>query len=546
MDMQSILNAKPNSSLSEKEIEFLVENNYQVTIESPERIKRDLHAMSKLDTSELNLNDPIIEETIRKNKNDKYLAAFYVKVLDDDPSNAHTLPELENSFTMVKTLMNLFNGITAGNSYLQLAEQGSMVDVFRRAMLHVEAAYMVSNPTTRKQIIEYLEYSGMLLDEIPHQILTSYTFIEHHLDKESDDVKQAVFNSLSENYYSHETEQDFLFAADTTWPTVEEYLASQLLHHTGDEIFRLAAVRIYVSKLLHSLGIEDKRVFINTYSISPETQGAYFKDRIELHCYSSRTLEKMIHTGAHEAHHADQDKNVTQLLLSKDNDIDLYSKEDFIREVDGTYYSRNYRKVASEYDADFKAKIDLFKLKDLQLSPFDRLRRVILVKLFKEQDELKDIRHNMIYEEVSTRLDANNQPHHLEDIFDVAIHSEYQEHMANGTYDQFITNIRNKFPIIEFEYAISEEGLHRRSIEELVDQITLDEDNSEVYKYLIISYINPKKNKNADGNREILEALYLDESLPLDIRKYIRETLDDKAMDKYYARVKERGALYEV
>lgn len=546
MDIQSILNGRTNTALSTKEIEFLVENEYQVTPQSPERIKKDLHALSKLDTSNLDLNDPILQETIRKTKDYKSLLSFYVKVLDDDPSNARTLYELADSYNVVETLMNLFAHISVGETYLQLAEQGSLGDVFRRGMLHIEAAYMVTSPKNRKKIIELMDDSGMLLDEIPHQILTSYSFIDHYLKNESESTKHAVFNALSDTCYSREAETDLLFAADSQYDTIEEYLAGQLLHASGDKIYRLAAVRIYVSKLLHSLGVEDQRVFINTYSVSPETQGACFKDRIELHCYSSRNLEKMIHTGAHEAHHADQSNNVKNLLLTKDNDIDIYSKEDFIREVDGTYYGRNYRMVASEYDADLKAKIDLFKLKDLQLNPFERLRKVIVAKLFRERDELKGIKHNMQYEAISTRLDANNKPHPLEDIFDAAIHQEYQEHIQNGTYRDFIRNIRIKFPIIEYEYAISENDLHRRSVEELVAQITLDSDNSEVYKYLLISYINPKKNKSAQLNRDTLEQLYLDESLPLDVRKYIRECLDNEAMDKYYARVNEGGVKHEI
>ena len=171
MDIQSILNGKPNAALSQKEIEFLVENNYQVTKDSPIRIKKDLHAISKLDTTLLDVTDATIQEAIRKTKDYKSLLAFYVKLLDDDPSNAHELYELQDSYMIVETITNLFNYLSNGHTYLQLAEQGSLGDIFRRAMLHIESAYMVTSPKNRQKIIENCE-----LMKIPVEIFDSNIF----------------------------------------------------------------------------------------------------------------------------------------------------------------------------------------------------------------------------------------------------------------------------------------------------------------------------------------------------------------------------------
>ena len=542
MDLESILSKKNTVSLSDKELEFLVEHNYKVTDASPDRIKSDLHALSKLDTSELDLTDQLIINTIKKTKDKKILAAFYVKCLDDDPSNARTIDVLRTNYSVIITLMDLFNDITAGGSYAELAAKGGTGDVFRRAIAHIEAAYTRLTPVDRQSIVKFLKSSGMLFDELPNAILTSDTYIAYHLRKKDDSLHKITFDALNCLQYDKELEQDFLVAVESTGTTIEEYLASQLLHSTDDDILQISAVKLYVLKLLDQFGVQDVRVNVNTYGYSADTQGSCFQDRIDLHCYSNRSLEKMIHTGAHEAHHADQNKNVKYVLLTKDNDIDIYSKEDFIRDIDPSYYPRNYRKVASEYDADLKAKIDLFKLKDLQVTPFERLRKVITVKLFREKDYLKDIKSHMQYEMVSTRLDENNVEHPLETIFEATLKKAHSESLENGTFHKLMTKIRTNYPIIEFEYSITESDVHRRSVRELVDKMIEDKNNVDVYRYLLISYLNPKKNMNALFNRHELEELQQDSSLPVGIRVYIKECLENEAMDKYYTRAYERTA----
>jgi hypothetical protein len=148
----------------------------------------------------------------------------------------------------------------------------------------------------------------------------------------------------------------------------------------------------------------------------------------------------------------------------------------------------------------------------------------------------------MQYELVSTRLDENNVEHPLETIFEATLKKAHAESIQNGTFPQLITKIRANYPIIEFEYSIKEDGVHRRSVRELVDKMIDDKNNTDVYRYLLISYLNPKKNMNAVFNRHALENLYQDSSIPVGIRAYIKDCLDNEAMDKYYARVNERTA----
>lgn len=401
--------------------------------------------------------------------------------------------------------------------------------LYKSLMCELQVLYNSSRIIDRTKIAERLVHSSIEIDYIPYMIIYSQAFIDEYFSQGSPGMKKIMFDCLNSMYYNHNHEYDFLRIVKSNQCTIEDYIKEQLHNGKDDKFFHIIAVHLYTAKRLDQKGIEDYRICINNYNPDKQniTHGSYHKNVIYIYCTPGRTLHKMVHASEHEIEHADQEKNRHYLFIENDPDIDIYTKDKFLKQYEDDYYDRNYSCISYEYDADFKARMTIHNLETKQ-SLFHQLRRFILKAAKKEVDVITQIKKDIPYAQTAVREYPEGTFVSLDEAFEIVLKKEYQKSIEEKKFPSFRATLANNYQIILYEYVVTENDIHRKTIPELIDCLyrAKTDFTEEIYKYLIASATDPRKHKNYKDNLKELEALAIDEELPQKIKKLVKECLD--------------------
>ena len=400
--------------------------------------------------------------------------------------------------------------------------------LYKSLMYELQVLYNTSRISDRSKIAERLVHSTIGIDFIPYMIIYSKTFIDEYFYDQSIGMRNIIFDCLNSMTFNIHNEYSFLRIVKSHQLTIEDYVKEQLHSKKDDKFFHIVATHLYTAKRLEQLGVQDYRICINFYNPDGKsiTHGSYHKDVISIYSTPDRTLHKMIYASEHEVNHADQAKNIHYLFIDKDPDIDIYTKDKFIKQYSDDYYQKNYSSISYEYDADFKARITLYNL-EAKNNLFTKLKDLILRAAQKETDILSQIRQDIPYIQTTLREDLNGEVVHLDDIFESVLKKEHAKSLEEGKFPSFKAILSNSYQIILYEYVITETEVRRKTIQELVDAAYRAKDTFtyDMYQFLIASATNPRKNKDYIKNLSELENIANDSEMPQRIKRIAKEAL---------------------
>ena len=262
---------------------------------------------------------------------------------------------------------------------------------------------------------------------------------------------------------------------------------------TDMSLIELLAVQLYAAKELNKNGI-DKRVDVFAFDFKMSSLGTCSDKMVNLMINGEAdTILDMVNVLHHEIEHAIQEKNIRTCNISQDADIDVYSKDEILRDLLGKdYYDDNHNRISFEFDAEFKSHIKSAKLFELVDIIYEKDKDFLIMEenAIKTVEFSKDITSESEYFQNLER-DANCRC--LNELFE-----EKMRELYNKDRKKFSTYIQ-KYPIIGYEYNF-ECGFRRKSIKELVDSIekTADKKEKGIYFQLLKSRLNNNKEKYSD------------------------------------------------
>jgi len=238
----------------------------------------------------------------------------------------------------------------------------------------------------------------------------------------------------------------------------------------------------------------------------------------------------------HETNHAIQDHNIKTCNIAEDPDIDLYAMDKLIRHMyifryqNDSYYRSNIACFSPEFDAEFKAQIEYFKLMNLA-NPTEYLKQIVNTKADVESKVLDQLNFEKTFRHDMTRIIGDNVKRvDLESLFQTFISTMMEK---PELAEEVMKSVDKDYPILKYKYQFFEKGVHKMSPRELVDEMEMAKSQLDLDAYggIIRSSINPLKDKNAEQNISVYKSLL--NYVPENVKEILSDILQSPSMDKY-------------
>lgn len=544
MNFEKIITCYKNTALTDEEVEVLKANNYRFDEMTPARIKYNVDMilyMLKVDPGRVDVFD---SGTLNALKNaDEFFLYRILKLLDDNyiPYDhihhaalyniAKNYREPDYTFISLAICRNIKNCNLRTTKFEKIKKLNELAWNWENVHHY---------PEERELVIRALISNKIPASVLPNLILTDPDVIKAYTSKLGAYKQENIMNILTSTQYTEENEIEFCAAYGCE--SVEEYIDKKMFRYTAKEpedIEQLAAIKIYTQKLLFKHKIPNSSVYLNAYPDDLETFGYVRDNDIYLSTYPTRSYDEMVLVTAHETFHAIQKYLAKTLRIDLDPDVDTYTKDDFLRDYYSSteemdYYQENYSNITSEYDAEYRARIESYNIEnpvdtDTQ---FEELRTNIEERLEEEKEILRGLSRETAYSYTRTRLNEYGDRVHLDDLVEEKL-IETREQCQS--FEEFIKGVNEIYPMLAYEFYLSEDDIHKKSPQELLNDLleAKDERTRKVYEGLISSSMTPQKSKNHMDNVIFFQGVINDPNIPEDIKEAIALKLEESAEDKY-------------
>ena len=550
MTVDEIVNNDTIALLTREEEKVLALKNYIFNKSTPTRIKKSVYLMWNSyihDNDSIDFNDKDIKEGLEETKKYDLIYCFYSLAGHKNDDKLQDFPHYQDAkkyfgttcgkaLFSIKKIKEAINGKPITH-YLD-GDDLLMNFNFRYNMFTLDCSYSYSCHEERELIVKSLIDNIFPTRLIPHEILKSREYIDAKLKNEDENTRNWLYIILNSDY-SEENERHFLDAIGFKNKSIEECLKARLNTYkatTLDFIYDIAIIRLYGQKLLMDNKLFARKIFMNKYSVSDfnDTLGDYEAnfDNINLYVSKFPNIEKLFETVIHEIRHVIQFDYIRHADIDKDSDVDIYSKDAYLRDVLGRdYYTDNYENISYELDAEFNAYFAKYSMKKKSHVKLLKLPiNAFYNKVIREVSIIE--RDNLKFEKYGMRK-YNGNLYFLSDLFDQVIISQYEK---SEDVNQFINTINSKYPIFMYEYSITKDDIHKKSILELVNGLINAENEKEekIYECLIRSSIDKLKYYNHDINRAEIESIISHHKIPVDIKNRLRKIIHENQNSNIY------------
>jgi len=550
LTVEQILANRTSSSLSDEELDVLLRSGYTIDNTAPRRIRSNPELIEytlRRNPNAINPHDPALIEALQGNP---YATKFAIIARLKDAGKEYSHLPTATEFDKAYNNSGPFGGNQLYNALVLLDRLNTQSMNPKERISALESFYIacgnVREEQSQKYLLEELKQSNIGARELPDEFLALPGVAASRLKFWESNKAAAIEQIFQTQGFNPEAEAAFL--RTTNCSSIEEYVAANVANpgRKDSDIVQLAAIRLYTYKKLHEQGIDDIDVVLNSYDIlDPKTTGRFEhqdnrRPSIEVNVRSHLPCNQILKIMLHEAEHAIQDHNITNANIDKDADIDTYAKDHFLSSHDPQYYEDNYRNISFEYDAEFRAELENRRLKEKgapapeNKNLFEMLRSRILSIASRERSSLSQIQSNVArrYSLVRKRKDENGSLDTLDNLFEKKLNEE----LANGNYEEIMKELNERYPILTYQYNITPQGATKKTPQELIEGLDGAKDEKEIaiYTGLIRSSMNIQKDSNAEKNMERYQGLLDSPSLPLDVRRTIKDSLAAaKSQDKY-------------
>lgn len=516
--LKQILEAPSTTPLSFEEERFLYNSDYVFDETTPARIRDNVRLMfhsyetkpSSINIHEVDFSSLDVQEYLSVYNTEKH---FLYRMFEISGVFNDSFPNANVHRETCKLERGPYIASLVGE--MQEAKNYVIFDNF---------TYDVMSKEEKELLLDCALYYKCPIGRLPDAWLQDRKVLEIFRQGGLLEVDDSVIEVLCSKQYSEDLEKRFAQAYGVE--DIEGFIREKTM--TSIDILkvpleaRLASQKLSMQKELHTHGVDDVSICINMSYLGLGTRGGYSKINNTIYIPGSTShyaTEESYYVGYHESDHAIQEHNVRTGSFTKDGDVDIYTKDHFLRDVLGQqYYTQNYVNISSEFDADLKAQIRMNNIRcGSSTNIYDVLKRKVASRAVELEQVLEDITTQLAYSHSSTRKDLNGNVMHIDDLVEI----ELEKKMAScATFEEFQTFIDTNFPLLGKEYHLSPDGIRKKTPQELVECMdkaeTLEE--YEIYDGLIISSMDSRKNNNASQNIETYMEMASDSRTPNDIR----------------------------
>lgn len=547
-----------NTPLTNEERDTLINASYQVTKNSPRRVKRNIDVISyslRIHDNREILDDPEVLNTILKSINYYEVYTIITFILNAEQTKSKnekrfSLPEDKYRDPETAVFEFAFDSLVKkchGKNFERFLTGPHKLD-FSNCFNDLAFFYLELEKTGQShKVAKYLVDADFPIKFLPAQILHSQTFLTTYLEKYGPETSKAIIGCLNDEPFDESQEAEFLRATGTKYKSLNEYVLYEAMNNFSKEdyLFQLAAIKLYTKRLLKINEVDDVTITFNNYHTDRQEfniSGQYDNDsQIEIFLVRPNLSKtEIISTSLHEAAHKIQFFHMKRARLDLDSDVDVYSKDEFLAIHLGheEYYKNNYMQITYEDDARYKAELELYKLrKGTPDGLFAKMRREIIKGARDNRRVLKEIefKTGSLYK---TKRFYKNKKYPLDLLFDIKLKEIHNDHLIGGTVHHFIQETLEEHPIIGYEYHLTEDTCERKDITEILyDYMHAgNELDKKIYRALIHSYIDPDKHYDCIRNIKYVRRLLKETSLNEDLRDTLRECLNTNQKQVKYAK----------
>lgn len=371
------------------------------------------------------------------------------------------------------------------------------------------------------------------LEDLPKKFVANEDVLKFYIKEDAN--RTLILEILKSNRYSKECEMKLLDNFVFKFNSVEEKIISMFSdekNKTRDRmsIYELLVIDVYIKKKLYEKGIYNVIVDVFDFGekyrygdfIYEHSSGSYKVSVSNL----NRKIMDIIKTGEHECAHADQRYNIVNLNVDSDEDLDVYSKDYFLRKYsDEKYYSNNYWVIPSEYNAEYKGYIESVRLFGLLDECYNQYKDIIGTASKDSKKKIDDCfgynfdvyRTVEIFGEIVTM--------HINDLM------EFKLDELIFSDRGVISFIEERVPLISYEYDLNKKSSpRRRNLESLVNCIisSKNEKEKKVFKQIFVNRFDVRKEKREDIEKSIalFKRLVDKKMIEEDIIERVKEKID--------------------
>ena len=367
-------------------------------------------------------------------------------------------------------------------------------------------------------LIEYQLSKKISLENYPSSFLKDEAFLRRYKQSVDPNLSEAAIAVYLSRGYDSSIEK--MFCESMGVASIEEYIEQRCNNPKFNTTLAedCASYKIFMEKKLYLNGTKGVEVKLNKGN---GFSTAYYDPEFREVAVKAETLRRdpkqVYYACAHECNHANQHYNRDNFDFEKDDDIDTYEKDDFLRERNNDYYHTNYLNYSSEFKADQEAAMEVYNIIHPQRNLFDLLKAKISKRAVVNQEELQEIKLNIAYAFSRTRKDGANRIRHLDDL----VAEELDKKLSSSpSFEAFEAEIKEKHPLLAMEYKLTPEGVRKKTPKELVNDLNNSSSPKEynAYRGLIRSSMDVRKSNSFSKNIMEYRGLMDSPSLPYDIR----------------------------
>ena len=522
--MQKIVNKYSNSreelSLSDKWI--LQDNNYVLTSSSPDAFKRHLGLIKNTvenDPTQLDLNDPIIRDVL--NDVDSFKLKEQVEIFSLLNKAGISLQDIPDGALFEKSPQyHSYSLHLAVKSMQGRAIEKSVTDRLLGVFRGITSDFKFL-PDEEKQIIINTVFDlNIPATILPEVLLTDPMYVGEYCKKYDFD-ENILTQVATTNEYSPEIEKQFVKMLG--YNSLDEVAAHEIANNVdmqerNDNYYNrdfkndlpiMLTIKMRALKQMKEQGIENVTYHLNqvpppgshynddaVYNSKTNSLTVYL-NKYPASCGRQNTLKHLLYYSTHEVGHAIQHQNLITMNLEEDPDIELYAMDQMIRFIHSkdsqspAYYRENMKYYSLEFDAEYKAAIDMFNLQclgkglDSSSTLLESLKREVLTRAEKEK-ELKQLQEEISnnYEQSKMRNLPGYETMELENLFVKYISSK----MTNPEMlDEINKYLDGECAILKYKFDFGPYGVRKRSESEylkLLEEAGIKTKSNPEEKYL--------------------------------------------------------------
>ena len=544
MDLYSILNDTSTEPLTKEEAGFLIRGNYIITANTPDRIKNDprviranlAYHIDKVDLSLFDFSSVQCKQAISSMSPE-----FRPDVLLRIHAEGYDISEFDPT-GMYKRALDLPNSKILFTLICNIESVKYFPDC---PIIHSKSLKELTTEEVQLAM-DFIIESDIPLSNLTADLLEDKDFLTRYSQETSQKLSQAEIEIFTTQGYDPKIEQELIQQYDCK--TIEELIH---LFIENDIPSRnptaLAALKLHTAKKMHQKGIDDVTIHIfddnklwENASYDPNTNS------INITGFAlTSNYESLVNSAIHEATHAVQNYAKINIDYELEPDLDLYTKDDFLRDNVPNYYITNYNNICSEYDADMTAKIEVMKIKGLSPELHQMLREYALEQYKSTGRILEQVDGEKAYSFSLVRKDVEDEIILLDDYVIQVLEKQIQK---TDNFEEYYAQLKEKYPLLCYEYDISPQGAYKKTPEELVAAALESEDEKDrgIYEYLIRSSVTMRKcrssYRNLNDYNEILEtvSLWEDDELRELITDLIQRNISNPSEGKYIEKLTSR------